>query len=205
MKTLGVEPGIAFDPENVGRVDGAQLADVARRVQQEATTTWNRPDGNPFLEQVVLPKGQMTLDAMVIQSAFGPIGLPAHQAVYRGISTADGQPMNAMYDYVLRMAAEELPPARAFWSATLYDLENGFFIPNERKKYSVGENAGFKLDADGGIKIHIAAEQPEGVPIENWLPINRQDQGLDMVMLIYDPELDRLKSWQVPAVEKING
>ncbi|UCF95622.1 MAG: DUF1214 domain-containing protein, partial [Desulfobacterales bacterium] len=29
-----------------------------------------------------------------------------------------------------------MPPAKAFWSVTLYDMQNGFFIPNDRKKYS---------------------------------------------------------------------
>jgi hypothetical protein len=42
-------------------------------------------------------------------------------------------------------------------------------------------------DKDGGIKIYIAAEQPEGVPEQNWLAINRKDEGLDVVMRIYAP------------------
>ncbi len=33
---------------------------------------------------------------------------------------------------------------------------------NKDKKYSVGQNAGMKLNASGGIEIHIAAEQSEG-------------------------------------------
>jgi hypothetical protein len=97
-----------------------------------------------------------------------------------------------------------MPPAGAFWSVTFYDSTNGFFIPNDRKKYSVGENAGFKLDEDGGIEIHIAAEQPEGVPDENWLPINRTDEALDLVMRIYEPDLEKLKSWVPPMAEKVN-
>ena len=39
------------------------------------------------------------------------------------------------------------------------DLKNGFFIPNDRKKYSVGENAGFQLNADGGIEIHVSVKK----------------------------------------------
>jgi hypothetical protein len=31
----------------------------------------------------------------------------------------------------------------------------------------VGENAGMKLNEDGGIEIYIAAEKPEGVPEES--------------------------------------
>jgi hypothetical protein len=102
------------------------------------------------------------------------------------------------------MSKDEMPPARAFWSVTLYDSKNGFFIPNEQKKYSVGENAGFQLDEDDGIEIHIAAEKPEGVPDENWLPINRQDEALDLVMRIYAPDLEKMKTWQAPKAEKLS-
>jgi len=205
LAPLGVEPGKEFNPEDVAQVDGQRLAAAALAVQQEAAAVWNSPDGNPYLQQLFLPKGEMTLEPMVVQSAYGPIGLPAHQAVYPGISTADGEPMNAMHDYVIRMTAEELPPATAFWSVTLYDTENGFFIPNDRKKYSVGENAGYRLDEDGGIEIRIAADPPDGVPEENWLPINRQDQALDLVMRIYDPDLERLEVWTPPVAEKLAG
>jgi len=62
------------------------------------------------------------------------------------------------------------PPTRAFWSATLYDSANGFFMPNDRTKYSDGENAGMLLDDQGGIAVYLAEDQPDGVPDESWLP-----------------------------------
>ena len=110
--------------------------------------------------------------------------------------------MNARNDYVIRMVKDKMLPATAFWSMTVYDSQNGFFIPNDRKKYSVGENAGMKLDKDGGIEIHIAVEQPH-VPEENWLPINRQDEDLDVIMRIYAPDLEKMKTWQVPKAEMV--
>ena len=112
--------------------------------------------------------------------------------------------MNAMHDYEIVMTAEELPPVNAFWSTTLYENETGFFIPNDRFKYTVGENAGFKLGEDGGIRIVIAAEQPEGVPEQNWLPINRQDMDLDIIMRLYAPDLERYESWTAPIARKVN-
>jgi len=205
LAPLGVEPGKEYNPDDVTPVDGQRLAAAALAVQQEAAAVWNSPGGNPYLRQLFLPKGEMTLEPMVVQSAYGPIGLPSHQAVYPGISTADGQPMNALHDYVIRMTADELPPATAFWSVTLYDTENGFFIPNDRKKYSVGENAGYRLDDDGGIEIRIAAERPDGVPEENWLPIIRRDEALDLVMRIYAPDLERLAVWTPPVAKELSA
>ncbi len=111
--------------------------------------------------------------------------------------------MNAMHDYVIRMSKAQMPPAKAFWSITLYDTENGFFIPNDRKKYSVGLNAGMKPDPEGGIDIYIAAERPEGVPLENWLPINRKDQDLDAIMRLYVPDLNALKNWKPPVAHML--
>ena len=104
------------------------------------------------------------------------------EAMYPNVTTVDGEPMNAMNDYVVKMQKEDMPPAQAFWSLTLYNKANGFFIPNDRKKYSVGENAGFKLNDEGGIDIYVAAEKPDGVPEENWLPLNRQDEEIDLIL-----------------------
>jgi hypothetical protein len=111
--------------------------------------------------------------------------------------------MNAQKDYVIRMAADEMPPTEVFWSLTLYDLQNGFFIPNDHKKYSVGENAGMKLDENGGIEVYVATEKPEGVPEENWLPINRKDEDMDIILRIYEPELEKMKTWTAPMAEMV--
>ena len=203
LRPLGVEPGKAFDPAPAAPIDGRRFAEVAGKVAQEQMALMARPEGSPYTFEMFKPKGQMTLGAMVAQSVIGPIGLPANQAVYPPITTADGTPMNAKHDYVIRMAAGELPPAKAFWSVTLYDTKNGFFIPNDRKKYSVGENAGLTLAADGGIAIYIAAEQPRGVPAENWLPLNRGDYGIDAIMRIYAPDLERLKAWTAPKAQQV--
>jgi hypothetical protein len=203
MKPLGVAPGRAFDPENVATIDGAKLSSVAKKIIANSVTIWNNPEGNVYLNDVFKPKGEMKFDAMVLQSSYGPIGLPSHQAVYPGVGTSDGEPMNAQHDYVIRMSKDEMPPSKAFWSATVYDAINGFFIPNEGKKYSVGENAGMKLNDEGGIEIYVSAEKPEGIPAENWLPIIRKDEGLDVVMRIYAPDLEKLKTWKSPQADKI--
>ncbi|KPJ98245.1 MAG: hypothetical protein AMS20_16425 [Gemmatimonas sp. SG8_28] len=151
------------------------------------------------------PKGETDLTTVLAMSVIGPIGMPREEAVYPAVGTADGEQMNALHDYVIRMTQDELPPAGAFWSLTLYDLANGFFIPNERKKYSVGENAGMQLSADGGIAIYVAAEQPAGVPAENWLPIEREDEALNLILRIYEPDLERMTTWTAPKAERIGG
>jgi hypothetical protein len=149
------------------------------------------------------PKGDIPLDVLVMQSVTGPIGLPRQEAMYFPVVEADGQTLNAQYDYVIHVDAEDLPPAGPFWSMTLYDSANGFFIPNDHMKYSVGENAGMQLNAEGGIDVYIAAEAPEGVALENWLPINRRDEDIDVILRVYVPDLEAVHSWSPPPAQRM--
>jgi hypothetical protein len=199
---LGVVPGQLYDPAKVAKLDGSKVRKISERIfAEQMAKTADKEFYRKELFGKFLPKGQMTLELLLFQSVLGPIGLPATEAVYPAILTADGKPMNAMNDYVIRMTADELPPTEVFWSLTLYDLKNGFFIPNDRKKYSVGENAGMKLDDDGGIAIYVAAEKPDGVPEENWLPINRKDEDMDIVLRAYVADLEKMKAWTAPKAE----
>ena len=199
---LGIVPGRAYDAVRVEKIDGARIRKTAERIAAAELAKMSEPEINKDLPSMFLTKERMSLDVLLLQSVTGPIGMPASEALYLSIVTTDGKAMNAKNDYIIRMSAKDLPPAEAFWSVTLYDLKNGFFIPNERKKYSVGENAGMKLNKDGGIEIYIAAKQPKGVPEENWLPINRKDEDIGAIMRIYVPDLEKMKTWSASKAEK---
>jgi hypothetical protein len=60
-----------------------------------------------------------------------------------------------------------------------------------------------KLNKDGGLKIYVAAVKPDNVPMENWLPINRMDQGIDIILRIYAPDLEKMKTWKAPRAVKL--
>jgi hypothetical protein len=199
---LGISPGQRHDTANDGGLNDPRLIEAARRIVQQVSVDMTKPavlaKVGPML---FMPKGQIDLETQVVQSIAGPIGLPGYQARYLPVGAKDGKPLSASNDYVLKMSKDELPPANAFWSLTLYDQANGFFIPNDQKKYSIGENAGYKLDAEGGIEISISAEKPAHVADENWLPINRGDIELSLMYRIYAPDAEKMKTWQVSQPE----
>lgn len=204
-KPLGIEPGKTFDANTTVKLDGKKFRAIADKIKAENlallldTNAVKRIGSKQFQ-----PKGETTLESLIAVSIIGPIGQPMQEAMYNPVTSDDGTVLNAMNDYVIKMTKDELPPSNAFWSLTLYDLERGFFIPNDSFKYSVGKNAGYKLNDEGGIEIYIAAEKPEGVPKENWLPINRQDQQLDILLRNYVPNLEKMKTWQAPKAVKLN-
>jgi hypothetical protein len=187
----------------LGATDGGRFHKTAEHIAAAELAKMASPGPKKDINNMFLPKAQMTLGVLVAQSVVGPIGVPGVEAVYPPIVTTDGKPMNTMHDYVIRMSKKDLPPAGPFWSVTLYDAKNGFFIPNDRKKYSVGDNAGMKLNKDGGIEIYIAAKKPNGMPEENWLPINRKDEDLSVNLRIYVPDMEKMKTWTQPKAEKL--
>jgi hypothetical protein len=203
-KPLGIVPSSEYNAEDI-KIDGKKFREVAQKIQAEYLGKLTDP--NLFASmapKMFKPKGVTDLETVITVSIIGPIGLPMEEAMYPNITSADGAPLNAMNDYVVKMTKDQLPPDQAFWSVTLYDKANGFFIPNDRKKYSVGENAGFTLNEDGGIEIYVAAEKPSGVPEENWLPLNRKDEEIDLILRIYVPDMEKMKTWKAPVAQKVN-
>ena len=204
MQTLGIEPGKEFDQSKLANIDGKRFRAIIEQIRETEFARAMDPAVTAKLGMGMFKtRGNISLDTLLIQSVIGPIGLPATEALYPPVTTTDGQPMNAQHDYVIRMTKDELPPAKIFWSLTLYDSANGFFIPNKLKKYSVGENAGMKLNDQGGIEVYIAANKPDGVPEENWLPINRKDENLDVILRIYMPDFEKYKNWSAPKAEMV--
>ena len=202
-KPLGIIPGGEYNAQEI-KIDGKKFREVAGKIQAEYLGKLT--DTSLFAAiapKMFKAKGVTDLETVLTVSIIGPIGLPMEEAMYPNIASADGQPLNALNDYVIKMTKDQLPPDQAFWSVTLYDKANGFFIPNDRKKYSVGENAGFKLNEEGGIEIYLAAEKPEGVPEENWLPLTRKDEEIDLVLRIYVPDMEKMKTWEVPKAMKL--
>jgi hypothetical protein len=204
IKPLGVRPGKVFDNDEVVKIDGKRFRAIAAQIQKsEFARAMDPAVTAEHGLSLFKTKGQIPQHVLLMQSVVGPIGLPSTEAVYPPVSAIDGKPLNAQNDYVIHMDKDEMPPSKAFWSLTLYDSANGFFIPNDHKKYSVGENAGMKLNADGGIDIYVSAEKPQAVPAENWLPINRRDENLDIILRIYIPDLENYKSWKAPGAERL--
>jgi hypothetical protein len=60
-----------------------------------------------------------------------------------------------------------------------------------------------KLNDEGGIDIYIAAEKPAGIPDENWLPIERKHLELNVILRIYAPDLEKMKTWEAPKAKMV--
>ena len=202
IKKYGVTPNNTNDI-NYETLDTEKILAIMKEIKIAQTERYKNLTIED-LHQIFIPNEISQIEYLLLVTTLVPFGLPATEAIYPDVLTEDGKALNALYDYKISMTKDELPPADAFWSFTLYDLDKGLFLPNDYKKYSVGQNGGMKLNEEGGIDIYISAIKPDGVAPENWLPVNRMDQLLDVKLRMYQPDLEKYKTWKAPLIQKIS-
>jgi hypothetical protein len=117
---------------------------------------------------------------------------------------ADGTPLSAEKQYILHFDKDELPPANAFWSLSLYNSQI-LFANNSINRFNVGSlNNVVTPNADGSVDIYIQREAPsdEG-KLPNWLPAPAQGD-FSLTLRVYWPQESVLNgSWVPPSVQQV--
>lgn len=134
----------------------------------------------------------------------GLYGLPAAEAWYGGwVADSEGHrpPDASERDYVLHFPAGQLPPARFFWSATMYGLPQRLLVDNPVGRYSIGDRTpGLVYGEDGGLTLYVQHRRPdEAGRAANWLPA--PDGPFSIVIRVYGPDSAVLdERWAVPPL-----
>ncbi|MCP4619228.1 MAG: DUF1254 domain-containing protein, partial [Bradyrhizobium sp.] len=101
------------------------------------------------------------------------IGLGANRpqdAVYPSSQKdGEGRAYDGANKYVLRFPKGQLPPARGFWSLTMYD-SSYFFVANPINRYSISARQDLKKNPDGSVDLYIQKDSPGADKESNWLP-----------------------------------
>jgi hypothetical protein len=129
----------------------------------------------------------------VLEDAFYPLA----------VSDADGSQLTGEHAYTLTFAKDAWPPADAFWSLTLYNMD-GYLVDNPLNRYAVGDRSGMTPNADGSLTIYIQSQSPGGAKEANWLPAPEAGPFKVSLRLYAPRESVRDGSWVPPAVERID-
>jgi len=133
----------------------------------------------------------------------GLYGNSAAEAIYPTYLTdADKEPLDASkHSYTLTFAKAALPPAKSFWSVTMYDGKTQLFIKNPLDRYLLNSAMidQFVRSDDGKLVLYISKDSP-GKDLEtNWLPA--PDGPFYVVMRLYGPEAKALDGiWTPPPL-----
>ena len=128
------------------------------------------------------------------------------EACYPVLRTdADGETLDGgRHRYVLRFAADDLPPVRAFWSVTVYDAETMLLVDNPIDRYVINSAMlpSLARGGDASLTLLIQRDSPGSDAESNWLPA--PDSEFYLILRLYWPTEAILDgTWSVPGVEKI--
>ncbi|WP_406199963.1 DUF1254 domain-containing protein [Kitasatospora sp. NBC_01560] len=203
LTDLGIDGRGEFEPATLPLAVRAEIergiADGRAELEREAARTTGSSGlfgtreqlGTAYLRQAVGAK-------------MGLYGLPAEEAWYAGwlADSAGNRPPDASdHDYVLRFEPDRLPPARFFWSATMYTLPDRQLVDNPLDRYSIGDRTpGLVRDRDGGLTLYVQHKRPaDAQHSANWLPA--PDGPFTVVIRLYGPDASALDGrWTLPPL-----
>lgn len=199
---IGIAPGETFDPSTLppatreaieqGVADGkAALAAAEKHTTSSFDLFGTRQDLN----------GDYTKRA--VAAAMGIYGNTKEEAVYVGTHmNADHEQLIGSQPYVIHFDKKDLPPAKFFWSMTMYDLPARHLVANAINRYSIGDRTkGIKYGADGSLDIYVQHTTPGADKESNWLPA--PEGPYNVIARIYRPGGPVLDgTWKLPVPQK---
>ncbi len=206
LRALGVEPGKPLDASKIDPQTASIINKAAKETLNGLQAAWERSGkvvngwtlqndnigtyGTSYLKRTLVAKGG--LGANLPEDAVYPT------AVFDG----DGKLLSGENKYVLHFEKGKLPPANAFWSITMYDMD-GFQVPNSINRFAVGSYDKFAFNSDGSLDIHVQSSSPGKEKEANWLPAPKGQ--FQPSMRIYSPRAEVLdSSWAPPPFKKLN-
>ena len=124
-------------------------------------------------------------------------------AVYpRATTDGAGRPLTGDHRYRLHFDPGRLPPARAFWSLTMYD-DRQAFVDNPLGRYAVGDRDRLAFGPDGSLDLFLQREAPGDEVVTNWLPA--PGGSFNVILRIYWPASELLSgAWVPPPIERVS-
>jgi hypothetical protein len=146
--------------------------------------------GTDYLRRQVVAYSD--LGATVVEDAISPTSM----------ADADGKPLESTNHYVMHFTPEEIPPAHAFWSLTLYN-EQQFLTANRLNRFALGDGDPLMKNADGSLDLYIQHESPGAEKEHNWLPAPPEGR-FSLTLRLYWPKPAALDgTWTPPPITRL--
>ena len=204
MQKIGIEPGKSFDINEVDpAIRGALMsapADAQKLMAWKLPTIARVENGWSMNTDTMGVYGNYYLKrALVAQAGLGA-NVPEDAIYPLNLVDDTGKPLAGASKYSLHFNKGETPPARAFWSVTLYDSD-GFQVPNPLNRFTLSSWMPLKPNADGSLDLYFQSDSPGAEKEANWLPAPKGP--FNLTMRLYAPTADALiGKWNPPPVRR---
>ncbi|WFR97571.1 DUF1254 domain-containing protein [Rhizobium tumorigenes] len=194
---IGISAGLPWD---ASKTDPSLLAaidlgvdDAKKQMAEVAKTTLS---SNGLFGSRALLKNDYMTRAMGAEK--GLFGNSVEEAWYGGFIGDGSKPST------LHFAPGKLPPAKFFWSLTLYTLPDRLLYANSIDRYSIGDRTkGLVYGKDKSLTVYLGHTSPGKDKEANWLPTPEGKYSL--VARIYGPNKAAVDGkWKLPALTPMN-
>ena len=209
LAPLGIGPGLS--PDDAGLPPDVESALYAG-IEAEAAELPNKARLD-FLQKSIEAKGWITAASNI--GAFGVdyfyraliavVGIGANtpeEAIYPAtLVDSDGNLLDGSRDYRMVFEPGRMPPARYFWSLTMYDFA-GYLVDNPTDRYSLGPSHPPLVERpDGSVVVAVQQDEPTEADV-NWLP--SPPGAFRLNMRLYGPGKAALNwKWRPPPVVRV--
>jgi hypothetical protein len=208
MAKIGLVPGQPFDIAKLDPATQAAFKDLGKIALQRIEA--NKEALGAMVNGWIVTKGLGVYGTNYMKRAVvAAFGWPANlqqDAVYPYTEVdSGGRKLSGANKYTLTFAKGETPPVDAFWSITMYEIDQGWwFVPNALNKFTVSPRNNLKPNADGSVTLYFQNETPGADKEANWLPAPKGD--FIAMLRMYWPKENAPSilngTWTPPAVAK---
>jgi hypothetical protein len=207
MAKLGIVPGQNFDINQFGPDVAKALQGVPKPAFEKIMGHYN--DAGTFTNGWIFTTKAGVYGTEYLQRAtITAIGLGCNRpqdAVFpTSLQDAEGKPYQGTNQYIMHFDANQMPPAEAFWSLTMYNSEF-VFAANPLNRYTLSNRNQFTTNTDGSVDLYLQHDSPGTDKESNWLPA---PEGKFILMLrLYWPKetppsiIDG--TWTIPPVKLV--
>jgi hypothetical protein len=187
--TAAIDAGVAAGPKLVAAATSRLLAADA-----QGNHGWD------VLNRSIGTYGTEYLGRAIIGTDYLGANIPS-QGIYP-VAYVDvaGKTFNGADSYTMTFPKGLLPPARAFWSLTMYGSDN-FLYPNAVNRYAIGNRTpGLVQSHNGSLTLYLQHAEPTSAAARaNWLPA--PDGTFHLILRLYQPSASALDgTWKPPPV-----
>lgn len=217
LARIGVGPGKTFSFKDLSLEHKAEILlgmkEGSKKVDEKVAAIGTEVNGwriSSAFGDANFYKGDWLLRAAAARA--GIYGNDAEEATYpMARKLADGEELDgSKHAYTLTFAKGQEPPAKAFWSVTMYDGKTQLLVDNPINRYLINSPMlpNMKRNADGSLTIYIQKDTPGKDKESNWLPA--PNGPIYIAMRIYWPKTEPPSvlppgkgTWQPPAIVKV--
>jgi hypothetical protein len=186
LRQLGIEKGKPFAPDD--RLRGIlEDASAAGELMAQANSFAKRFDGSRYWPDrrwdltlalsnsaqrgdgydELLERASWFYEAVSFSEAMKSQTPGVGQAYLSAYTDAVGAWLDGAQDYTLHVPSD--PPAKLFWSATVYDVQSRCLIDNDQQRGDRGmRDSELMYNDDGSVDLHFGPEAPAGREA-NWI------------------------------------